>query len=971
MKHALSLSLGLLLLPGAAIAQDSDGDGVLDAFDAFPCDAAAAGRAFAPAEATHGMIVAEDLWPAQGDLDFNDLVLTFHYDYRTDASGAVVALTATFHPVALGGDYDNGLGLRLPVPRGAAASVIRRVGGGVAEPLTASTQDPELTVVLSPNLRELFGGTPGPINSLPSQARRSGSALVVEIRFAAPVPLSVGGAPHDVFLFRSAAPSHEIHRPEHAGTARMNAGLFGSADDGSSINRRFVDRDGLPFVLVFPSAVAYPQEGLAISALYPAVVQFAASAGADARDFYLSPVSSVAFRDSAGLPPLLPAAPSPPAADRSCLPVAGAGQLAAAILADSPSGYWPLDEQSGSVARDASGNGRHGSYVGAVLLGRPGAAGPAADLAGSGWVNTPVSLSQLMPSTQGTVTAVVRIPERLQDFSSLGYPGHIPNAIWTTSAWYQGVTVGRYAGVTGLHLWNFYTGSNDRRVHVQVQRGDWIHLAWVLRGGRLYAYVNGQETSTAAAEAMASMGSFQIGLSNVQSNAFYPSALQHVAAFPVGLSAERIRAHAAAAGLLAPASAPLSCHALLAAHPGAPSGHYFIDSDGGGPAAPHRVFCDMTTDGGGWEVVFVQDPEVDMNATTRGYDLDVARQRANASEALIGYLGPSGQVTGNFARFPMPAEWRSTSPLAAPATDLSVPTVVNGVSQGQRLLRYGTGSFNNLCEHAWGGTWGRICVQGTEAPFFASFASAYADTCSYSHEHFATTFCAAGARRFFIALRAPADLALVASNGDGSTQQLAGESCATIAAHGHSRGAGLYWIDPDGFDSSNAFQAHCLMDTDGGGWTVVYQHHPQSNLNSLGTPYDLVSPVLMQGASEALIGYRTAAGVVTGNVARFALPGDWRARNPLSAPATDVWVDTWVNGSSEGSRLLRYGTGSFSNRCEHGWTGTWGRLCIQSTRAPFFASFATSYADTCVYSDEIYNAATCSGTDRGFFIAVR
>jgi len=44
-----------------------------------------------------------------------------------------------------------------------------------------------------------------------------------------------------------------------------------------------------------------------------------------------------------------------------------------AITADAPAGYWRLGESSGTTASDASGNARHGTYVGAVTLGQTGA----------------------------------------------------------------------------------------------------------------------------------------------------------------------------------------------------------------------------------------------------------------------------------------------------------------------------------------------------------------------------------------------------------------------------------------------------------------------------------------------------------------------------------------------------------------------------------------------------------------------
>jgi formylglycine-generating enzyme required for sulfatase activity len=198
-----------------------------------------------------------------------------------------------------------------------------------------------------------------------------------------------------------------------------------------------------------------------------------------------------------------------------------------------------------------------------------------------------------------------------------------------------------------------------------------------------------------------------------------------------------------------------SCLNILEERPSVGDGYYWIDPSGSGS---DKVYCDMTTMGGGWTLVFEAEPL--MGSSSIGYTYERSTIRASSDEVLIAYRSTYdlGDVSNPY-RFSRPHNWIAASPMSYAGEISTVTTTDAAGTTTTGTLYYGyqnwgsgsycSGSFTSgLPDH------GKICIDGTNAPFYNGFSRPEdpPDWCSLSDEFCETSECT-DERVFTIAMR--------------------------------------------------------------------------------------------------------------------------------------------------------------------------------------------------------------------------
>jgi len=128
----------------------------------------------------------------------------------------------------------------------------------------------------------------------------------------------------------------------------------------------------------------------------------------------------------------------------------------------------------------------------------------------------------------------------------------------------------------------------------------------------------------------------------------------------------------------------------------------------------------------------------------------------------------------------------------------------------------------------------------------------------------------------------------------------------------------------------------------------------------------------VQSATEVLMVYRDDHQAAAGTTAVFPLIDAWKSAPPFQVEMVDTAVPVSLNGGAPASKTVRYGYGNFPTQCSDAWIpgGSYGRICIQDSTAPFYNGFSAGETDHCPDSASSYDAVDCTASLR-FTISVR
>ena len=280
---------------------DSDGDGIDDEFDDFPNDSLLCYKIEYPTQDTtrcrsYGTIAYEDRWPAEGDYDFNDVILNY-YIYECNNRYSTRHIYLNLYYSVDGAGYNNGFYIKLPYndygnvyydypyaeeqfdayyDEGENANIILQIfeegHAFMPDPPTfhnTEEEEPFTTPIYFQQIHVVLEDSEFPEN-----------------------PTLADYPPYNPYLIVDQIAGREVHFADYLPSNTVDIAWFGTQNDNSNpgSNRYYKTANNLPWGLHMPNMFDHPLERTSIIDAYPTFADWVNSGGDDYTDWYENPV---------------------------------------------------------------------------------------------------------------------------------------------------------------------------------------------------------------------------------------------------------------------------------------------------------------------------------------------------------------------------------------------------------------------------------------------------------------------------------------------------------------------------------------------------------------------------------------------------------------------------------------------------------------------------------------------------------
>jgi LruC domain-containing protein len=247
---------------------DSDNDGVKDLLDRYPSEPEVSGIISYPSQQTYATLAFEDLWPAKGDYDFNDLVVKYRHNMVINASNLVTRIESEIFVTAVGSNYNKGLGFQFEFAPSDVASVsgqrFNKQALSIAPNGTENGQN-RAVVIAFDDVFDLIRDRPnGPfINTTKDVGHATSDTVRIVINLSSPKTLNeLGQIPFNPFIYVRDERGKEVHLINQPPTDLADQSFFGTSADRTDPGSQeyYVTEDNQPWALNVVGEFAHPLE---------------------------------------------------------------------------------------------------------------------------------------------------------------------------------------------------------------------------------------------------------------------------------------------------------------------------------------------------------------------------------------------------------------------------------------------------------------------------------------------------------------------------------------------------------------------------------------------------------------------------------------------------------------------------------------------------------------------------------------